>query len=124
MRCYPLDKEQFIHQVTNNKGFSQGLTYEYGYMVALQGFETVVKQQTEDLDMLYKMYRAYFGSVVKRLKKNPSLYLGCWCDGNDVYFDLSEYYTQQDVALKVARERQQLAIWSIHAKESIYMKGA
>lgn len=122
MRCYPMEKDVFIHALETQGHAYQGLTYEYGYMVEVPATSTVIDQSFEELDILYKMYRAYFTTMVRLLKRIPLYYLEIEYTDNIFMINLSEYVVQQDKALELSKSRGLTYIYSIHGKEHIHTK--
>lgn len=46
-------------------------------------------------------------------------YVGTWTDGDTVYVDGSEWYADAETALRVGRERGELAVWEIAGGTSL-----
>jgi hypothetical protein len=47
--------------------------------------------------------------------------MGTWVDQGVVYAEASEWYADYETAILVAKDREQLAIWDIAAKESVFI---
>jgi len=61
------------------------------------------------------LHAVRFGPVRELLEGATSDYVGFWTDDDtgQVYFDLVDWYQDEEEALKVARDRNELAIWSV-----------
>lgn len=73
-----------------------------GFLVSLAGTETVC---TPDPGQV----AAWVAATLPRL--TDGVYLGAWRHDGRVYLDLSEVIPDRETALRVARERAQLAVW-------------
>lgn len=86
-----------------------------GYAVALPDKETKILESDLDLSKFTSLLNDYS----KQLADNQNI--GLWIDQNIVYFDISEVIADKDQALKIAKERKQLAIFDFNSLESIYL---
>lgn len=93
----------------------------HGYFVAgmPEGVATLDKGDTQAaLDML----NFYFDLIsTPEYESSYGKFLGTWIDGDDLYIELSEYVPNKEIAMNLARERGELAIFDIANGESIYL---
>ena len=89
-----------------------------GYMVA--------KQNSREKILSKKEFTTY--EIEKYIKQNmdqlkqDNTFLGTWFDGGKWYLDSSEKIDSCIVAMKLAIDRNQLAIYDLQRQESIYIK--
>lgn len=55
----------------------------------------------------------------RRSMNDNTLYLGVWVDGHTTYIDLSERIEDRDLALDVALQREQVAIFDVDSQQAI-----
>jgi hypothetical protein len=60
--------------------------------------------------------------IAEWLDNNYSVSYGSWVDDGVYYFDAIDIYNSLDVALEVARENKQLAIWSLSNESEIRLE--
>lgn len=84
-----------------------------GYMVALPNAELVLDSITE----------SQLSAWLDLLSLTDSDFIGTWLNREDgkVYLDVSRNVPSREVALRLAKEWSQLAIWDVKRKESIYL---
>lgn len=60
-------------------------------------------------------------AAVSKVVAARSAYVGVWEDGGVYYVDATERVEDRRLALKLARERGELAVWDIAGETSIYL---
>lgn len=109
---------QLINLLKDNGGFTVGKDLTAysgkGYAVSLPDHETVILETDlteENFDRLVNQYR-------EELKANNQ-FIGCWKANNKIYFDITEIIDNHDRAIRLARERKQLAIFDYNSFQVI-----
>ena len=89
-----------------------------GYMVSHQGAELVVPRKPTPLTT-----ELYIAANAKQHLQYAPNFLGMWYNEKDGnwYYDVSEHIADKDLALQLAKERKQLAIFDCSTGESIYL---
>lgn len=111
--------EQGIKATVSDGGSTQSITGAEiptdGYMVSLGGhngihFDASLLGGVVGYEMTFGFVMARWSELVK-----PNHFLGFWIDDktNEVWLDVSEWHTNEYYALAQARERGELAIWSV-----------
>jgi len=96
---------------TNNVGFSYNINNgdsnpDHGYMVSRAGHEEIVPQGAD----LVAYGKHYFLRHAETLAEDNA-YMGCWFDGSNFVFDISENVQTKEVAIELGSANNQLAIW-------------
>lgn len=89
-----------------------------GFYVSVPGYEsslTLDPIHEEEFDTAVEIY----SQIARRV--NRLLFVGVWIDDGQVYFDLSEYVYEKDVAVVLGHRRGQKAIFDCSTKQSIYL---
>lgn len=109
-----LAKNAFF-ETLQTEGFSQ--VKGYRYMVAFEGQEVPIELDKFNVSEVFK----YINKTEYLYANNAGL--GTWLDTNTniVYLDVSEGYHDLSEALKVAKKRNQLAIYDTLDNETIYL---
>jgi hypothetical protein len=96
---------------TNNVGFSYNINNgdsnpDHGYMVSRAGHEEIVPQGAD----LVAYGKHYFLRHAETLAEDNA-YMGCWFDGSNFVFDISENIQFLETAIQLGETNNQLAIW-------------
>lgn len=91
-----------------------------GWMVAVKGHESKVSEARFKRDG-QRIMRDYLRSVRKKLRGDEKLYLGVWFNTKDrtYYLDVSQQVSSKREAVRLGRERRELAVWDVKAGEEI-----
>lgn len=109
-----------IIEILENKGATLDRNYndfvsDNGFMVSLKGQEKKVNKN--DIEEIKKEIENK-----KRLIENKKgLYIGLWLDNDILFIDISIHIIDYLEALEVARNNDQLAIFDLQKKDSIYL---
>jgi len=92
------------------------LNPDAGYMVAMIGFEKQIRRvwNSEDLRLVVNQWLteiSYTG--------DSRLFIGIWEQGETIYLDLAERRIDLEVAIILAKQRNQLAIYDCYNKKDI-----
>ena len=109
-----------IMEIIENKGATLDYNYnnfssDRGYIVSLKGQE--VKVNKNDIKGIKK-------EIEKKrefIENKKGLYIGLWLDNDIMYIDVSIHIIDYLEALEVARDNDQLAIFDLKNKDSIYL---
>jgi hypothetical protein len=109
---------QILSKLLKNGGLTldhngKEVSKERGYMVSLQGYE--VKLDVNDHKAMQKLA---YELQAKMSQAWRGVYIGLWLDKGQVYLDLSEYFTDYEDAMSVAKRREQLAIFDFFTQSS------
>ncbi len=109
--------------VTHHEGFSYNIyngecNPQTGYMVALRGFQRVVK----DNEPIIITGREYVKERSESLV-NEEAFIGCWVDkaNNRIVFDISKHVHDLTEAIQLAEQNSQEAIWDCKNEVEIYL---
>jgi len=96
---------------TNNVGFSYNINNgdsnpDHGYMVSRAGHEEIVPQGAD----LVAYGKHYFLRHAETLAEDNA-YMGCWFDGSNFVFDISENIQFLETAIELGNMNKQQAIW-------------
>jgi len=96
---------------TNHIGFSYNINNgdsnpETGYMVSRVGHEEIVPQGAD----LVAYGKHYFLRHAEQLAEDNA-YMGCWYNGSQFVFDVSENVQTKEVAIVLGEHNKQDAIW-------------
>lgn len=96
---------------TNNVGFSYNINNgdsnpDHGYMVSRAGHEEIVPQGAD----IVAYGKHYFLRHAETLAEDNA-YMGCWFDGSNFVFDISENVQTKEVAIELGSANNQQAIW-------------
>jgi hypothetical protein len=96
---------------TNNVGFSYNINNgdsnpDHGYMVSRAGHEEIVPQGAD----LVAYGKHYFLRHAETLAEDNA-YMGCWFDGSNFVFDISENIQFLETAIQLGETNNQQAIW-------------
>lgn len=109
-----------IIEILENKGATldnnyNDFTSDKGFMVSLKGQEKKVNKN--DIEEIKKEIENK-----KRLIENKKgLYIGLWLENDTLFIDISIHIIDYLKALEVARNNDQLAIFDLKNKDSIYL---
>lgn len=78
-----------------------------GFMVSMKGYEEIVPTGAD----LINAGKDYFLRHAEHFVNNAHLYMGCWHDGSQFVFDLSENVQERDIAIALGEANEQIAIW-------------
>ena len=109
-----------IMEIIENKGATLDSNYndfksDTGFMVSIKGQE--VKVNKNDIQGIKK-------EIEKKrefIQDKKGLYIGLWLDNDIMYVDVSIHIIDYLEALEVARDNDQLAIFDLKKKDSIYL---
>lgn len=113
-------KNEKIMEILENKGATldynlNNFNSDKGFMVSIKGQEVKVnKNDIEEIKKEIEKKRDFIGN-------KKGLYIGLWLDNNIIYVDVSIHIIDYLEALEVARDNDQLAIFNLENKESIYL---
>ena len=113
-------KNEKIMEILENKGATLDKDYnnfmsDNGYMVSIKGQE--IKVNKNDIEGIKK-------EIEKKrefIQDKKGLYIGLWLDNDIMYVDVSIHIIDYLEALEVARDNDQLAIFNLQKKDSIYL---
>ena len=113
-------KNEKIIEIIENKGATLDKNYnnfisDNGFMVSLKGEE--VKVNKNDIQGIKK-------EIEKKrdfIQNKKGLYIGLWLDNDIMFIDVSIHIINYLEALEVARNNDQLAIFDLKKKDSIYL---
>ena len=113
-------KNEKIMEIIENKGATLDKNYndfksDIGFIVSVKGQE--VKIDKNDIEGIKK-------EIEKKrefIKDKKGLYIGLWLDSDIMYIDVSIHIIDYLKALEVARNNEQLAIFDLKKKDSIYL---
>lgn len=113
-------KNEKIIEIIENKGATLDSNYnnfnsDKGFMVSLKGEE--VKVNKNDIQGIKK-------EIEKKrefIQNKKGLYIGLWLDNDIMFIDVSIHIVDYLEALEVARNNDQLAIFDLEKKDSIYL---
>ena len=109
-----------IMEIIKNEGATLDYNYndfksDRGYMVSLKGQEVKVnKNDIENIKKEIEKKREF-------IQNKKGLYIGLWLDNDIMYVDVSIHIIDYMEALEVARNNDQLAIFDLKKKDSIYL---
>lgn len=89
-----------------------------GYMVSLEGLEVRIGTKAFSPQWL-----DHFILRNRTLLENPNYYVGAWVENGFVYLDISECTNSLEQATKLARQRNQLAIYDVSCGVVIQVAG-
>ena len=112
-----MDLKQLKQAVKTNGGATltsdlDNAAIDSGYMVSLAGHEFKTNIDLLTIELL-KDYQ--------RIAEQYNAYVGLWLDGDDLYLDISTNIQDQQQAIKMARDNNQLAIYDIDGGVSVYV---
>ena len=84
-----------------------------GYMVSVHGSEVIVQKEEFNEDTV-RNYIALFKNHI-----GYGSYLGTWVDGEEVYLDVSVNFHSLSEAIKLGRENNQKAIYSLNTNKVV-----
>lgn len=109
-----------IIEIIENKGATLDKNYnnfssDNGYMVSLKGQE--IKVNKNDIQGIKKEIE----KKRKFIENKKGLYIGLWLDNDIMFIDVSIHIIDYMEALEIARNNEQLAIFDLKKKDSIYL---
>lgn len=113
-------KDNKIMEIIENKGATLDKNYnnfssDNGFMASIKGQEVKVnKNDIENIKKEIEKKREF-------IKNKKGLYIGLWLDNDIMYVDVSIHIIDYREALEVARNNEQLAIFDLKKKDSIYL---
>lgn len=113
-------KNEKIIEIIKNEGATLDSNYndfksDNGFMVSLKGQE--VKVNKNDIQGIKK-------EIEKKrdfIQDKKGLYIGLWLDNDIMFIDVSIHIIDYMEALEIARDNDQLAIFDLKKKDSIYL---
>lgn len=87
-------------------------TIDSGYMVSLAGYEIKTSITLLTSEML-KEYQS--------IAQQQNAYIGLWLDNDELYLDISVNIKDEQQALRMARDNNQLAMYHIEKGVTIYV---
>lgn len=109
-----------IMEIIKNGGATLDCNYNnfnsnIGYMVSIKGQEVKVnKNDIQEIKKEIEKKREF-------VQDKKGLYIGLWLDNDMMYIDVSIHIIDYMEALEVARNNEQLAIFDLKKKDSIYL---
>lgn len=109
-----------IMEILENKGATldknlNNFNSDNGFMVSIKGQEVKVnKNDIEEIKKEIEKKREF-------IQDKKGLYIGLWLDSDIMYVDVSIHIIDYLEALEVARNNDQLAIFDLKKKDSIYL---
>lgn len=109
-----------IMEIIENKGATldynlNNFNSDNGFMVSIKGQEVKVnKNDIKEIKKEIEKKREFIGN-------KKGLYIGLWLDNDIMYVDVSIHIIDYLEALEVARNNDQLAIFDLKKKDSIYL---
>lgn len=109
-----------IIEIIENKGATLDKNYnnfisDNGFMVSLKGEEVQVdKNNIEEI-------KKEIENKKKLIENKKGLYIGLWLDNDIMFIDVSIHIIDYLKALEIARGNDQLAIFDLKKKDSIYL---
>lgn len=85
-----------------------------GYMVGGHSWTMTVHPHHLDADLIY-----HYIIQQQYILDDPEMFLGWRTHKGKVYFDISEYFTDQNSALYWAKRQKELAVWDISRQTDI-----
>jgi len=118
---------KFSNSILNNNGGSYNLlTGELnpndGFMVSIEGHETIYKYYTESLQYQVASYIKEHAYILCSNLTKQQYFIGAWVHENKLYLDVSIKVDNEAEAKKLAIENNQLAYYDNKKKETIYLK--
>lgn len=113
-------KNEKIMEILENKGATLDQNYnnfnsDKGFMVSIKGQEVKVnKNDIEEIKKEIEKKREFIGN-------KKGLFIGLWLDSDIMFIDVSIHIIDYLEALEVARNNDQLAIFDLKKKDSIYL---
>jgi hypothetical protein len=110
-------------QLAKGHGFTHSLNNvsapTSGYMVSMAGVEESYPQ-IDDVDIITAMLVGYIGAHSHELM-DASTYLGGWIHEGQIFIDVSECIEDEQTAIAVGRERNQIAIHNLSTGKDILL---
>ena len=109
-----------IMEIIENKGATldynlNNFNSDKGFMVSIQGQEVKTdKNNIEEIKKEIEKKREFIGN-------KKGLFIGLWLDNDIMFIDVSIHIIDYLEALEVARNNDQLAIFDLKKKDSIYL---
>lgn len=113
-------KNKKIIEIIENKGATLDKEYndfksDKGFMVSIKGQEVKVnKNDIEEIKKEIEKKRDF-------IQNKKGLFIGLWLDNDIMFIDVSIHIIDYLEALEVARDNEQLAIFDLKKKDSIYL---
>ena len=113
-------KNEKIIEIIENKGATLDSNYnnfksDNGFMVSIKGQEVKVnKNDIQGIKKEIEKKREFIGN-------KKGLYIGLWLDNDIMFVDVSIHIVDYLEALEVGRNNDQLAIFDLQKKDSIYL---
>lgn len=113
-------KNEKIIEIIENKGATLDSNYnnfksDKGFMVSIKGQEVKVnKNNIEEIKKEIEKKKEF-------IENKKGLYIGLWLDNDIMFIDVSIHIIDYLEALEVARNNDQLAIFDLKKKDSIYL---
>ncbi len=113
-------KNEKIIEIIENKGATLDQNYNNfnsnkGFMVSIKGQEVKTdKNNIEEIKKEIEKKREFIGN-------KKGLYIGLWLDNDIMFIDVSIHIIDYLEALEIARNNDQLAIFDLKKKDSIYL---
>lgn len=111
---------QFIQETTQNGGCTYslfgGYSPESGFVVSILSDQTTCKVNEFSPYLLGKFIKEHADKLSQSYN-----YLGSWIENGKVYLDVCEVSKDKAAALKIAAQNNQIAIFDLSTKETIYL---
>lgn len=109
--------DKIVNHILENGGITldtttmQTITATTGFMVSIAG-----KEEKHSMRNFIHSGKVFLDAYIEKHRfelMRDDIYLGCWVDGDSVYFDLSERFEKALEAIGAGHEREQLAIYDL-----------
>lgn len=115
-----MDNKKII-EIIENKGATLDKNLEdfkknEGFMVSLEGQEKkIIKSNIEEIKKEIEEKRKF-------IENKEGLYIGLWLKNDYIYIDISIHIEDKTEALEIGKKNNQLAIFDLKNKDSLYLK--
>lgn len=109
-----------IMEILEKKGATLDKNYnnfasDKGFMVSLEGQEKkIIKSNIEEIKKEIEEKRKF-------IENKKGLFIGLWLEDNYIYIDISIYIENKTEALEIGKKNNQLAIFDLKNKDSLYL---
>jgi len=115
--------KEFVAAIIENGGatynLAMGDTAHSGYMVSKKGFEMKFLPETDVKQAVIRFMEAH-GFELYEVEN----FIGAWIDNGVLYMDISNNFEKRSEAIREGYRNEQIAIYDVVAKESIYLPTA
>jgi len=88
-----------------------------GYVVAIKGFEKIVAIDNFNKSAISE----YIEENLPVFLQYPEAHLGTWVHEGNVYLDISKVYQNENIAISIAKQQGEIAIFNLEKLESVYL---